>query len=289
MSEEEWVDYKDEDIIIIDDLSKIPTKNIDGSLKLGMTVVLICSKGKLEIMIDGENVTVHTNQALVCTTNTIISDVLMSPDMHMFALGLSSHIMDLKKFNDKNLWKYAEYINRKHVMTLTNDDFNTLNNYYEMTRMSINKKNKPFLNKIRYHLQQAFIYELFGIADHNLPRQEEDDDSDIKQRDLIFKKFIIELIACEGKIHQVSEFSEKLHITPKYLSIAVKKASGKTALQWIHETVTKEIEQQLIYSDRSIKEIASGLNFNNMSFFGKYVKMHLGMSPKRFRAIKSKE
>ena len=33
----------------------------------------------------------------------------------------------------------------------------------------------------------------------------------------------------------------------------------------------------------SIKEIAYCLNFSSISFFGKYVRKHLGMSPKHYR------
>ena len=43
-------------------------------------------------------------------------------------------------------------------------------------------------------------------------------------------------------------------------------------------------------SDKSIKEIANELNFPNISFFGKYVKKHTGMSPKQYREnLKQKE
>jgi AraC-like DNA-binding protein len=45
----------------------------------------------------------------------------------------------------------------------------------------------------------------------------------------------------------------------------------------------KDIIRMLKYSDKSIKEIALELDFPNISFFGKYVKAHLGVSPKAYR------
>jgi AraC-like DNA-binding protein len=39
----------------------------------------------------------------------------------------------------------------------------------------------------------------------------------------------------------------------------------------------------------SIKEISNYLEFPNLSFFGKYVKAHLGCSPTEFRKKKSKQ
>ena len=35
--------------------------------------------------------------------------------------------------------------------------------------------------------------------------------------------------------------------------------------------------------DKSVKEISNELGFPNLSFFGKYVKRMLGMSPKTYR------
>jgi YesN/AraC family two-component response regulator len=39
----------------------------------------------------------------------------------------------------------------------------------------------------------------------------------------------------------------------------------------------------------SIKEIADSLNFPNASFFGKFVKLHTGMTPIEYRLSKEEE
>lgn len=40
---------------------------------------------------------------------------------------------------------------------------------------------------------------------------------------------------------------------------------------------------------KNVKEIAYQLDFPNLSFFGKYVKQHFGMSPKAYREHAMKE
>ena len=47
--------------------------------------------------------------------------------------------------------------------------------------------------------------------------------------------------------------------------------------------IVGRIKQHLQYSAMSIKEIATIMNFDNLSFFGKYVKKHLGISPTNYR------
>ena len=51
----------------------------------------------------------------------------------------------------------------------------------------------------------------------------------------------------------------------------------------IDDEITTVIKQQLLYSSKSVKEIANDLNFPNLSFFGKFTKEHLGASPLNIR------
>lgn len=68
-------------------------------------------------------------------------------------------------------------------------------------------------------------------------------------------------------------------------SFVVKLVSGRTAQEWINDSAIEQIKYQLKHSDKSIKEIADDFNLSNLSFFGKYVKKHLGVSPTKYRDI----
>ena len=63
----------------------------------------------------------------------------------------------------------------------------------------------------------------------------------------------------------------------------VKKVSGKTAGEWIDEYVILEAKALLKYSVMSIQEVAYYMNFPNPSFFGKYFKRYVGISPQKYR------
>ena len=51
----------------------------------------------------------------------------------------------------------------------------------------------------------------------------------------------------------------------------------------VNEFIIEDITELLKYSEKSIKEIANYLEFPNLSYFGKYVKAHTGMSPTQYR------
>ena len=101
--------------------------------------------------------------------------------------------------------------------------------------------------------------------------------------ELLFQKFVMLLSSLDYTERQVSFYAGKLCITPKYLGTICQQVSGKTASNWIDEFMIERIRRLLCYSEKSIKEIADELEFPNVSFFGRYVKKHLGQSPTNYR------
>ena len=75
----------------------------------------------------------------------------------------------------------------------------------------------------------------------------------------------------------------RLHITPKYLSNVIQEVLSRRPSTYIQLYTMKAIEHRLRFTDMTMQEIANDLNFANASFFGKYVKEHLGMTPLEYR------
>ena len=103
-------------------------------------------------------------------------------------------------------------------------------------------------------------------------------------RETIFKHFLDLLDSSYPKQRTVAYYADKLNITPKYLSSICKQVGNQKASDIIDKFVVKDIDYLMKHSSKSIKEIAGELDFPNLSFFGKYVKKHFGMSPKAYRA-----
>ena len=64
---------------------------------------------------------------------------------------------------------------------------------------------------------------------------------------------------------KVYEYAVLLEITPNHLSETVQQTLNSSALSFIHKRILKEIEYLLSFSDISIKQIASALNFDSAS------------------------
>jgi AraC family transcriptional activator of pobA len=82
----------------------------------------------------------------------------------------------------------------------------------------------------------------------------------------------------------VNYYADQLAVTPKYLSEVTKELSGMSASELINNFVIQEAKSLLNYTRMSIADIAEALNFSDQSFFGKFFKRSVGMSPHRYRS-----
>ena len=137
---------------------------------------------------------------------------------------------------------------------------------------------KPYRREIVETLLKSALLAVSNLLLDGLPK-----DASVSSTSDLFDKFLKMLQQSEIKHQPVEYFAQQLCITPKYLSIISKRHSGKTAIEWITEYTLADITYYLRSTTKSIKEISGILGFSNTSFFGKYVREHLHMSPLKYR------
>ena len=99
----------------------------------------------------------------------------------------------------------------------------------------------------------------------------------------IIDNFIRLVEESDGRIRRVDEFARQLNITPKYLSTVLKEVMNRRPSTYIQLYTLKAIEYRLRFTDMTMQEISHDLKFPNPSFFGKYCKEHLGVTPLEYR------
>lgn len=81
----------------------------------------------------------------------------------------------------------------------------------------------------------------------------------------------------------VHYLSEKLHISPGYLSDMLRSLIGKNAQQYIHEKLIEKAKERLTTTSLTISEIAYELGFGHPQSFSKLFKAKTNVSPVEFR------
>ena len=124
---------------------------------------------------------------------------------------------------------------------------------------------------------QAMIYYITGL----MMDTEEHSRKDRKEE--LLGRFIQLIMRYYKENRTLDFYADKLFISTKYLSDIIKRTSGRTAHDWIDKYIILEAKILLRSTNKTVQEISNELNFPNNSFFAKYFKKHVGMTPKEYR------
>lgn len=83
--------------------------------------------------------------------------------------------------------------------------------------------------------------------------------------------------------HTVAEYADLLNKSPKTLSNLFSKLSSKPPLQYIQDRKMLEAKRLLKYTDKSIKEVAFEIGFEDIQTFSRFFKNYQGISPTDFK------
>jgi len=100
---------------------------------------------------------------------------------------------------------------------------------------------------------------------------------------VITKAFKLSLEQNYIEIKSPAEYAKNLNISTAYLNECVKTTTGHPVSYHIQQRVILESQRLLYHSDKSIKEIASELGYDDYSYFTRLFTKVTGMTPLAFR------
>lgn len=99
----------------------------------------------------------------------------------------------------------------------------------------------------------------------------------------LYRRFAMMLEKDFPEKRNVAAYAKELLVSPKILSHAVKKATGKTCIDRIQQRTLTEAKRLLLFTDCSAKEIAWQLQFKDSSYFTRFFTRLQGQTPSAFR------
>jgi len=85
---------------------------------------------------------------------------------------------------------------------------------------------------------------------------------------------------------QAKDIANDLGVTPEYFSALFKKYTGKTFSEYYNSLRIQEAKKLLIFTDKSLVEIAMLLNFSSQSHFQNQFKKVIGTTPTEYRNMR---
>lgn len=255
------------------------------AIKIEGSVFLVLAKGKLSISYNFQNLEVEAPAALSFPPGTIVqiepSD-FSSTDAYV--LGYTRAFLQDVNISFNAISGEALLERDSPALVLEESELKLLLRYVGLMRTVMTDNFNTQLSKhILSSLTSAIFYQLMLMLYKRIDTKGAETMG--PRRGSYVHDFIKLVHLYYTKERSVSFYASKLFISPKYLSLLVKEATGRSAARWIDQFVIMEAKNLLRYSGKNIQQVAYDLNFSNQSSFGKYFKHLTGMSPTDFQKM----
>ncbi len=276
----ECMKYFDGEIGFADDIRSVET--LVNAFKVNFVAMIFCTSGNLSMNVNSQRFDITANDGMLIDMQSVVSDITYDSEMSckIICISLDGGIT----FMTKSVFEAFLRIKQNPVVHFSSDEMELMSRYYELARFKITHPDVGSNGKEPMHsILRAYVLDM--IANLTSHFGEYRNVTMMRQGDKIFHNFIMLLAKSNGTQRSVKDYADELCVSPKYLTSICRKHEGKTASELIALNTIGHIKQMLLYSSLTIKEIALQLGFENLSFFGKYVKKHLGHSPNNYRKI----
>jgi len=269
------LDSIENQITLIEDPAYLAIGNYP--LKLDAVVSIICMKGSIRGTLNLNNFTAEAPCLFIVLSGQILQIDNFSEDFKGLTIILAKKFWDGFPFDNNLEFPLFRSIRENPFIPLKEEELNSMTDYFRLLQSTIRKKENQNRSAAVKHLTAAFFYG-FGYQYHQVPEK-----IHISKQDKLVRDFL--LLARENyRKHRAVEFyADKLCLSPKYLSKVLKQKSGKSAADWIEDHVILEAKALLKSTSWTIQHISEELDFPTQSFFGKYFKRRVGLSPMEYR------
>lgn len=244
--------------------------------------IMLMLSGKMRATIDLETYIVSPQDALLFSSQSIIHIIeILEPVLSIGVVFTDEFAMkNMQNYEDVRLFRFTE-IDQLAVLSLCNEQYNVVCDLMtKMRKINLAETEMNFYKKTKlYHYFNLLTLEIMEI--HQLAKTQAGIKTNRKKE--VVHAFLELLSIYVRRNRNVEFYADKLFITSGHLSKLLKEATGNTARDIIEEAVAIEARNLLMETALSLAEIAERLNFSDQSFFGKFFKKKMKITPKSFR------
>jgi len=259
-------------------------KYLETPVRFDGLSIFLCHTGSLTVEVNLEKYTINAGSIFILEPSSLVR-TCESTDLAGEMVFISSPFLHDVNF-DMQALQQTMLLKEKRIpqIKLNETETDIIDRYFKLLRDNANINGETSLAKnIARALVSAILYQFISIV--NSRRENAvTETSSMSSRRLSYVHDFGRLVHKYYKSERsVAFYASKLFISPKYLSLLVKEATGRSAAAWIDEYVIMEAKNMLRFSGRNIQQITYDLNFPNQSSFGKYFKHLTGMSPTQYQ------
>lgn len=260
-------------------------KGLDSVLRVDGMSLLLVKSGSLSLEINLDRFDVQAPALCVMPPSCrVVFGADSVNELECFILFLSQNYLQNININFSAFNLPATSTRPSPVQQITAEEFDLIERYIDLLVINTRgETSQQLATNLGSSLVSALVYEIAKMQYRRINRHDTEPGYQRSPRLAYVHDFIKLVRAHYASERSVAFYASKLFISPKYLSLVVKEATGRSAARWIDEFVLMEAKNLLRYSGKNIQQVAYALNFSNQSAFGKYFKHLTGMSPTEYQ------
>ncbi|MGN1256451.1 MAG: AraC family transcriptional regulator [Bacteroidaceae bacterium] len=251
-----------------------------------MCGLFYCQQGEAVVSMNGCQLTIKPGDVYIYMPSSYVYIISTTPDLdgvtYKASLEYALEMLENIPFTSSIL-----ALKENPCVSLTTMQRNMLEELLEAIErrskifetLKANDESKIMLQESLSKLGEVLLHEVFYYFFANQPVVH----NVMDMKGIVFQNFLTTLMQRYKREREVAYYANEQNITSRYFSSIVKEKTGRSPKEWIVQIVINSIKQTLLYSGKSVKEIAIEYNFPSQSFFGKYFKQYVGLSPREFR------
>ncbi|MFI3295819.1 MAG: helix-turn-helix domain-containing protein [Rikenellaceae bacterium] len=245
--------------------------------QLDSYLYVLCTKGECTVNVYTSERTIPTNSLITLLPNSYLRVSHQKPDTELYVVSFK-HVT----LSSANLFaKVAEHITRVVEFPVADFDPNTIEIMCDYVRL---------LMRIRPHVWlsensdfASTIFTQFTIIIGKRYKLIKDTSFQADRSRMLVVKFMQLITTYYQSERSAAFYAQKMNISPQHLSAVVKRVTQRTITDIIAMFVIIDAQTKLVSTDLSIGEIATTLNFDDVSVFGRYFKRYTKLSPRQYR------
>ena len=247
------------------------------SCRLQACIFAICTEGTMKVSINLLEYEVHPNDLITLLPGTIIQFREKAEKVSLCFAGFSAkcigHINLLTTIGNA----YPKQIEQP-IIPLSENIADYLKEYFALLSHASCDESFKMDSKLA-DLSLQTILTSIRLIYHNYPGE----NSSSNRKKEICRELIQSITEHYKDERRAQFYADQLGISLQHLSTTVRQVTGKSVLDTIAYIVIMDAKAKLKGTNMTIQEIAYSLNFPSASFFGKYFRRYVGMTPLEFR------
>ena len=245
----------------------------------GCFMLIFIISGRASVRLNGNDIEVDKHRFLLLHPHVECQFLDVSDDICLCCIGSRMELQGSITYNIPAA--FVAMIMQQPAWDMDEDTTRAAAAFCTLFDYNYNQADSTSSANIAASLLSVFIQTFYEKTKRMMPSDDHASVSAITRT--VAARFMRELRLHYKESHQVCHYAELVCVSAKYLTKVIKRELGLTPKEIIDRKLAIESMFLLGQSNMSIQEISDELGFPDQSYFGRFFKRMLGLSPMSFR------